>query len=60
MSGDKLIVDFRQLDDGRLNQACNDVIAALSKYPPEYKAGALHTLLASFPIPFEVIELERK
>ena len=60
MKSKPLIVTMDDLDPSMLSQACGAVIDALSKYPKAYKVGALHTLLVSFPVPYEVIEHERK
>ena len=54
-----LIVTMDELEPDRLNAACNDVIVALMKYDPAYKVGALHSLLASFPVHYEIIERPR-
>lgn len=48
------------LDDDELQQACDEVIDALSKISPEIKIGALHTLMESFPVPYVIEELPRE
>ena len=56
----KMTVDITRIDPEILYDAVSDLIDSLSKYPIEVKAAALHTARDSFPVPFDVIEVESK
>ena len=48
----------QKLDNKILENGCNEVINALSKYPVPYKIAILSTLIDSFPAEYMVVSKE--
>ncbi len=55
----KITVDIKELDRDLLKKACFELIDVLEKYPIEIKIGALHQLLESLPVSYEIMVMDK-